>query len=59
MVSMDALFGLPRKKAAGSSFRQPLHGKLFFEDQENVDTFVQLAPKAKKQISKVRISSGF
>ena len=25
MYSMDALFGLPRKKAAEKSFRNPLH----------------------------------
>ena len=40
MVSVDALFGLPRKKAAGSSHRDPLHGDLFFGDQSTVDEYV-------------------
>ena len=33
---MDALFGLPRKKAAGVSYREPLHGDLFFNNQSAV-----------------------
>ena len=37
---MDALFGLPRKKAAGVSYREPLHGDLFFNNQSAVDQFV-------------------
>ena len=41
---MDAIFGLPRKKSAGKSFRQPLHGGLFFENQNEVDEFVEAAP---------------
>ena len=28
------------KKSAGKSFRQPIHGKLFFCDQDSVDEFV-------------------
>ena len=39
--SMDALFGLPRKKPAGSSVRDPLHGSRFFYNQDEVDKFVQ------------------
>lgn len=39
--SFDALFGLPRKKSAGSSVRQPLHGDNIFYTQEHVDKFVQ------------------
>ena len=31
---MDALFGLPRKKAAGESYRDALHGQLFFFDAD-------------------------
>ena len=38
--SMDALFGLCRKKAAGRSVREPLNGTLMFADQKAVDTFV-------------------
>ncbi|CAI8006843.1 hypothetical protein GBAR_LOCUS4927 [Geodia barretti] len=37
MISMDALFGLPRKKSAGQSHRDPLHGHIFFKDQPSVD----------------------
>ena len=37
---MDAIFGLPRKKSAGISFRPPLHQVLFFHDQKEVDQFV-------------------
>ena len=55
VLSFDALFGLPRKKAAGSSYRQPLHGSLMFGDQGEVDSFVAAYPKQKKAI-KVRWS---
>ncbi len=37
MLSMDALFGLPRKKASGVSHRDPLHKDIFFADQLSVD----------------------
>lgn len=40
VYSLDALFGLPRKKSAGRSFRQPVHGDIFFCDQGAVDEFV-------------------
>ena len=40
MISMDALFGLPRKKSAGQSHRDPLHGHIFFKDQPSVDEHV-------------------
>lgn len=40
IVSFDALFGLPRKKAAGSSHRDPLYGDLFFGCQSAVDNYV-------------------
>ena len=40
VLSMDALFGLPRKKSAGRSFRDPLHGDLFFGNQASVDEYV-------------------
>lgn len=39
-MSVDALFGLPRKKAAGTSHRDPLHGDLFFGSQTAVDEYV-------------------
>ena len=46
---MDALFGLPQKKSAGISFRDALHGKLFFGKQE-VDEHIALAhPKYTKE----------
>ncbi len=46
MFSMDGLLGLPRKKSAGISHRQPLHENLFFQDQTKVDSFAcDSAPK--------------
>ena len=41
ILSMDALFGLPRKHSAGHSCREALHGHIFFVDQASVDEFVQ------------------
>ncbi len=38
--SFDALFGLPRKKSAGSSVREPLHGENIFNNQKEVDHFI-------------------
>ncbi len=40
IVSMDALFGLPRKKAAGSSHKAPLNQGMYFLSQQDVDDFV-------------------
>ena len=40
VFAIDAIFGLPRKKSAGVSFRPPLHQGLFFHDQDEVDQFV-------------------
>lgn len=37
---MDALFGLPRKKSAGVSHREPLLKDVFFKDQSLVDQFL-------------------
>ena len=50
---MDALFGLPRKKSAGVSFWDPIHGHLFFGQQERVDEFVALTSVKQKIESKV------
>jgi len=35
------LFGLCRKKHAGVSVRPPLYGNTFFENQSEVDRFVE------------------
>ena len=40
IYALDGLFGLPRKKAAGHSHREPLHGSLWFCNQFEVDEFV-------------------
>ena len=45
IVSIDGIFGLPRKKAAGESVRPPVHGQLFFHDQNMVDEYVGSAAK--------------
>lgn len=37
---MDALFGLPRKKSAGKSHRDPLFESLYFLQQSNIDEFI-------------------
>lgn len=42
---MDALFGLARKKSAGQSHRDPLHGHVFFKNQVSVDEHVASAPQ--------------
>ena len=46
---MDALFGLPRKKSAGVSNREPLLRNLYFYNQCAVDQFVKESGKAKSQ----------
>ena len=51
IYAMDALFGLPRKKSAGVSYREPLLGNLFFGDQSSVDQFVSESQKTKSQSS--------
>ena len=50
--SFDALFGLPRKKSAGSSVREPLHGQNIFNKQSDVDDFIDNYPR-KQSIEKV------
>ena len=48
MISLDALFGLPRQKLAGQSHRKSLHGSLLFTDQASVDSFVDSQKPAVK-----------
>ena len=40
VISMDALFGLPRKKSAGISYSEPLNENLYFLFQVEVNKFV-------------------
>ena len=40
IVSVDAIFGLCRKKSAGKSVRTPLSGTTVFEPQDAVNAFV-------------------
>lgn len=47
MISMDALFGLPRKKSSGQSHREALHGNVFFKSQSSVDEHVANASQRK------------
>ena len=49
VYAIDALFGLPRKKAAGISYREPLLGNVYFGNQSAVDQFVNESGKAKSQ----------
>ena len=46
-ISADACFGLPRKKASGYSYRQPLSTGMYFYDQKDVDQFMSVYPKVK------------
>ena len=48
-MKVYALFGLPRKKSAGVSYREPLLGSLFFGDQSTVDHFVAESSKTKPE----------
>ena len=45
--------GYQGKKSAGRSFRPPLHGMLFFENQDEVDQFVEANPVSTKHLNKV------
>ena len=47
---MDALFGLSRKKSAGESYRDPLHGQLYFYDQKDLDEYVKETSCHKNEI---------
>ena len=53
VLSMDALFGLPRKKSAGISYNDANHGHYFFNDQSIVDEFVASASTKKMKDRKV------
>lgn len=55
IVSMDAIFGLPRKLAAGKSVRAPLHGDVFFCDQSMVDEYVENASKRKSTSASIKV----
>lgn len=48
IYAMDALFGLPRKKSAGVSYRDPLHCDLLFCNQSEVDEFVAESVSSKR-----------
>lgn len=52
-LSVDACFGLPRKKTSGASYRSPLSENMFFHNQENVDSFMSAYPSSKTEPSKV------
>ena len=54
MYAIDRLFGLPRKKADGVSYRETLQGDIYFCDQEGVDEFVEELSNA-KSIPTVRL----
>ena len=56
VLSMDALFGLPRKKSSGISYRDAIHGHYFFYEQSMVDEFVLSASLRKAKDVKVSSS---
>ena len=47
ILSLDALFGLPRKISSGQRHGEPLHGHIFFKSQSSVDEHVASAPQRK------------
>lgn len=53
-LSIDANFGLCRKKAAGSSVHKPLSRTTMFCDQADVDDFVAKYEGVNSRISSVR-----
>lgn len=54
-LSMNALFGLCRKKSAGVSVRLPLFSHTFFEDQGRVDEFVTKYDSSDRIVDKVHV----
>lgn len=55
VLSMDALFGLPRKKKAGKSVREPLFGQTFFLKQDEVDDHHAKVAKMKIKSNNTRV----
>ena len=53
VVSMDAIFGLCRKKSAGKSVYGPLSGTTVFENQTEVDLFVNSQSNSERSHSEV------
>ena len=50
VYALDALFGLPRKRSAGFSYRESLHGSLYFLEQSSIDEFVSKRPHSKQVV---------
>jgi hypothetical protein len=59
VYALDALFGLPRKKAAGCSYRPAILGKLFFCDQVSVDEFVSAQRSKDRNVLQVSLEETF
>ena len=51
-LTVDACFGLARKKSASKHVLPSRHGDLFFIDQENLDHFIE-SNKCTKALKKV------
>ena len=52
-MSIDAIFGLCRKKSAGKSVQGPLSGKMVFEPQDEVNAFVSSHSQSRNSSSQV------
>ena len=52
---MDACFGFPRKKSAGSSVNEPRFGCDMFADQADVDNFIEKHTSVLKKTENVSI----
>lgn len=48
IVSLDANFGLVRKKSAGRSTDEPLHGNTMFAKEEDVQDYLLSHPDGSK-----------
>ena len=59
VLAMDGLFGLPRKKSAGVSHRDAVHGNLFFYDQALVDDCVNNAGNTNSKSNNILFTSKF
>lgn len=55
VLSLDAVFGLCRKKSAGASVRPPLFSNVFFENQEQVDHHVCTYDLSRHVMDKVNV----
>ena len=52
--SMDACFGLARRKRPGQTYDVPKHGTLFFADQCDIDNFIDTHSQKAEDVKEVK-----